>query len=54
MVFTNIKLPRSEFPQRGSKFYLKTLIKMVSGIQMKNKVVGPICIKKDTLKYAMN
>ena len=27
MVFTNIKLPRSEFPQRGSEYYLKTLIK---------------------------
>ncbi len=27
MVFTNIKVPRSEFPQRGSKFYLKTLVK---------------------------
>ena len=27
MVFTNVKIPRSEFPQRGSKHYLKTLIK---------------------------
>ena len=27
MVFTNIKQPRSEFPQRGSSFYLKTLVK---------------------------
>ena len=26
MVFTNIKVPRSEFPQRGSKHYMKTLI----------------------------
>ena len=26
MVFTNIKLPRSEFPQRGNEFYLKTYI----------------------------
>lgn len=26
MVFTNIKLPRAEFPQRGSEFYLKTYI----------------------------
>ena len=24
MVFTNIKLPRSEFPQRGTSHYLKT------------------------------
>ncbi len=27
MVFTNILNPRSEFPQRGSQFYLKTLVK---------------------------
>jgi UDP-2-acetamido-3-amino-2,3-dideoxy-glucuronate N-acetyltransferase len=27
MVFTNILNPRSEFPQRGSEFYLKTLVK---------------------------
>ncbi len=27
MVFTNVNLPRSEFPQRGTKFYKKTLIK---------------------------
>ena len=24
MVFTNIKIPRSEFPQNGSEYYLKT------------------------------
>ncbi|MCB2221310.1 MAG: acetyltransferase [Bacteroidetes bacterium] len=27
MVFTNILNPRSEFPQRGSEFYLKTRVK---------------------------
>ena len=27
MVFTNILLPRCEFPQRGSEFYDKTLVK---------------------------
>ena len=27
MVFTNILNPRSEFPQRGSQFYLKTIVK---------------------------
>ena len=32
MVFTNIKLPRSEFPQRGSQFYLKTLVKKSTSI----------------------
>ena len=27
MVFTNIKDPRCKYPQRGSEFYLKTLVK---------------------------
>ena len=27
MVFTNIKIPRSEFPQKGTEFYTKTLVK---------------------------
>ena len=27
MVFTNIKVPRSEFPQTGSKYYKKTRVK---------------------------
>ena len=27
MVFTNIKVPRAEFPQRGSEYYVKTLVK---------------------------
>jgi UDP-2-acetamido-3-amino-2,3-dideoxy-glucuronate N-acetyltransferase len=27
MVFTNILNPRSEFPQRGAEFYIKTLVK---------------------------
>ena len=32
MVFTNIKVPRSEFPQKGSEFYQKTLIKKSASI----------------------
>jgi len=31
-VFTNINLPRAEFPQRGSSFYEKTLIKKSASI----------------------
>ena len=27
MVFTNIKFPRSEFPQKGSEYYQRTLVK---------------------------
>ena len=33
MVFTNINLPRSEFPQRGTKFYKKTLIKKSASLE---------------------
>ena len=32
MVFTNILLPRCEFPQRGSEFYDKTLVKKSASI----------------------
>ena len=32
MVFTNIKLPRSEFPQKGEKYYLKTVVKKSASI----------------------
>ena len=31
-VFTNVLLPRAEFPQRGSKFYVKTLVKKSASI----------------------
>ena len=32
MVFTNILLPRSEFPQKGSEFYKKTLVRKSASI----------------------
>ena len=32
MVFTNIKVPRSEFPQKGSVYYTKTLVKKSASI----------------------
>tara|TARA_B100000519_G_scaffold76747_1_gene66217 strand:+ start:1477 stop:1995 length:519 start_codon:yes stop_codon:yes gene_type:complete len=32
MVFTNIKIPRSEFPQRGSEYYDKTIVKKSASI----------------------
>jgi len=32
MVFTNILKPRSEFPQRGSEYYKKTLVKKYASI----------------------
>ena len=32
MVFTNVKIPRCEFPQKGSEFYKKTLVKKSASI----------------------
>mgnify|MGYP001494094626 FL=1 len=32
MVFTNIKVPRCEYPQKGSEYYLKTLVKRSASI----------------------
>jgi len=32
MVFTNVLIPRSEFPQKGSQFYKKTLIRKSASI----------------------
>ncbi|MFC1566198.1 acyltransferase [Candidatus Neomarinimicrobiota bacterium] len=44
MVFTNIKLPRSEFPQRGSEFYLKTLVKRSASIGANATIVCGVTI----------
>ena len=32
IVFTNIKILRSEFPQKGTEYYIKTLIKKSASI----------------------
>jgi UDP-2-acetamido-3-amino-2,3-dideoxy-glucuronate N-acetyltransferase len=32
MVFTNVMQPRSEFPQRGTEFYARTLVKKSASI----------------------
>jgi len=32
IVFTNIKIPRSEFPQKGTEHYLKTIVKKSASI----------------------
>ena len=39
VVFTNVIRPRSEFPQRGSKFYSKTLIKKSASIGANSTIV---------------
>jgi len=44
MVFTNIKLPRSEFPQRGSEFYQKTLVKKSASIGANATIICGITI----------
>jgi UDP-2-acetamido-3-amino-2,3-dideoxy-glucuronate N-acetyltransferase len=44
MVFTNIKLPRSEFPQRGAQYYLKTLIKKSASIGANATIVCGVTI----------
>ena len=49
MVFTNIKLPRSEFPQRGKQFYIKTLVKKSASIGANATIVCGVTIGK----YAM-
>ena len=44
MVFTNIKLPRSEFPQRGNQFYAKTLVKKSASIGANATIVCGVTI----------
>jgi UDP-2-acetamido-3-amino-2,3-dideoxy-glucuronate N-acetyltransferase len=39
MVFTNILNPRSEFPQRGTEFYLKTLVKKSASLGANSTIV---------------
>ena len=39
IVFTNIKVPRSEFPQRGSKYYSKTVVKKSASIGANSTIV---------------
>ena len=44
IVFTNIKTPRSEFPQRGKEFYQKTLVKKSASIGANSTIVCGITI----------
>ena len=39
MVFTNIMNPRSEFPQRGTEFYLKTIVKKSASLGANSTIV---------------
>ena len=49
MVFTNIKVPRSEFPQRGSEFYSKTLVKKSASVGANATIVCGLTIGKYAL-----
>ncbi|MCB0726062.1 MAG: N-acetyltransferase [Ignavibacteriae bacterium] len=65
MVFTNILLPKCKYPQRGSEFYSKTLVKegasiganatIVCGITIgKNSIIGAgAVVTKDVPDYAL-
>ena len=44
MIFTNIHLPRSEFPQQGSKYYEKTLVKKSASIGANATIICGITI----------
>ena len=44
MVFTNIKFPRSEFPQKGSEYYSKTLVKKSATIGANATIICGITI----------
>jgi len=49
MVFTNIKVPRSEFPQQGCEFYQKTIVKKSASIGANATIVCGVRIGE----YAM-
>tara|TARA_B100001142_G_scaffold330318_1_gene398068 strand:+ start:6564 stop:7142 length:579 start_codon:yes stop_codon:yes gene_type:complete len=49
IVFTNIKLPRSEFPQKGNKFYSKTLVKKSASIGANSTILCGITLGKYSL-----
>ncbi|MFL2983260.1 MAG: acyltransferase [Candidatus Neomarinimicrobiota bacterium] len=49
MVFTNVKVPRSEFPQRGTKYYSKTIVKKSASIGANATIVCGVVIGE----YAM-
>ena len=49
MVFTNVLIPRSEFPQKGSKHYLKTLVKKSASIGANATIICGIVIGQYSL-----
>ena len=49
MVFTNVKIPRSEFPQRGSAYYKKTLVRKSASIGANATIICGVTIGKYSL-----
>ena len=49
MVFTNIRVPRSEFAQRGSEYYEKTLVKKSASIGANATIICGITIGRYAL-----
>ena len=49
MVFTNIKVPRSEFSQQGSEYYSKTLVKKSASIGANATIICGVIIGKYAL-----
>ena len=49
MVFTNIRLPRSEFPQKGSIYYERTLVKKSASIGANATIICGVTIGKYAL-----
>lgn len=44
MVFTNIKIPRSEFPQKGSEYYSKTIVRKSASIGANATIICGVII----------
>ena len=49
MVFTNVKIPRSEFPQRGTNHYSKTLVKKSASIGANATIICGVTIGRYAL-----
>jgi UDP-2-acetamido-3-amino-2,3-dideoxy-glucuronate N-acetyltransferase len=49
MVFTNILVPRCKYPQRGSEFYSKTLVKVGASLGANCTIVCGVTIGKHAL-----
>ena len=44
IVFTNIKIPRSEFPQKGTEYYSKTIVRRSASIGANATIVCGVTI----------